>query len=230
MEKLNHRRKFLQTIGAGTAALGIATVMAPVNKLQASPVFTNKNESAGPDDWFKQLKGKHRMVFDVTEPYEIFPFAWPKVYTLTNMATGAKEKEVNTVVVLRHHAIPYAFPDSMWAKYKFGEVFNITDPKTEKPSLRNPFWKPMPGDFTVPGLGSLAIGINELQESGTLFCVCDMAMTVFSAAVAGKMKVSADDVKKEWVANLLPAIPAMPSGVWAVGRAQENGCGYCFVR
>lgn len=169
------------------------------------------------------------MVFDVTEPYEMFPFAWPKVYTLTNMATGSLEKEVNTVVVLRHHAIPYAFPDNIWAKYKFGEVFNIVDSKTGKPSLRNAFWKPKPGDYTLPGVGNVAIGINELQESGTLFCVCDMAMTVYSGAMADKMKMTAEEVKKEWVANLLPAIPAMPSGVWAVGRAQENGCGYCFV-
>lgn len=170
------------------------------------------------------------MVFDATEPHEIFPFAWPRVFLLTNAATGSSEKDVNSVVVLRHHAIPYAFPDKIWAKYNFGELFNINDPKTNKPSLRNPFWKPQPGDFAVPGIGPVSIGINELQDSGVLFCVCNMAMTVYSAVAADKMKLKAEDVKNEWTSNLLPNIPAMPSGVWAVGRAQEHGCGYCFVR
>ncbi|MEO6405435.1 MAG: twin-arginine translocation signal domain-containing protein [Ferruginibacter sp.] len=230
MDGVSPRRKFLQTIGAGTAALGIATVMAPIQKIHASPVYESDNNDPSPDDWFNQLKGKHRMVFDVTEPHEIFPFAWPKVFSLTNVATGTPEKDVNSVVVLRHNAIPYAFSNDLWAKYNFGEMFKINDPKTQKPSVRNPFWKPSPGDFSVPGLGPVAIGINELQDSGVLFCVCNMAMTVFSAVVADKMKLKADDVKKEWTSNLLPNIPAMPSGVWAVGRAQEHGCGYCFVR
>ena len=61
------------------------------------------------------------------------------------------------------------------------------DPKTKAPSVRNPFWKPKPGDFQIPGLGNVDIGINQLQESGVLFCVCDMAMTVYSAAVAQGM-------------------------------------------
>jgi hypothetical protein len=224
------RRKFLQTIAAGTATLGIASAIAPFQKLQADPVSQTNANDGDPDAWFNQLKGKHKMVFDVTEPHEIFPFAWPKIYTLTNTATGASEKDVNSVVVLRHHAIPYGLTDNMWAKYNLGELFNINDPKTGKPSLRNPFWKPKPGDFTVPGIGPVSIGINELQDNGVLFCVCNMAITVYSAVAADKMKLKAEDVKKDWTDNLLPNIPAMPSGVWAVGRAQEHGCGYCFVR
>jgi hypothetical protein len=38
-----------------------------------------------------------------------------------------------------------------------------------------------------------------------------------------------EDVKKEWVAGLLPGIQLVPSGVWAIGRAQEKGCAYCFA-
>jgi intracellular sulfur oxidation DsrE/DsrF family protein len=28
---------------------------------------------------------------------------------------------------------------------------------------------------------------------------------------------------------LLPGVQVVPSGVWAVGRAQEKGCGYCYA-
>lgn len=224
------RRKFLQTLASGTAALGIASVMTPFQQIQAAPASPLNTFEPGPDDWFNQIKGKHKLVFDVTEPHGIFPFAWPRVFGLTNAATGTPEKECTSVVVLRHAAIPYAFADNMWAKYNFGEMFKADDPKTKKPATRNPFWKPAPGDFKVPGIGEVAIGINELQDSGVLFCVCNMAITVYSAVAADQMKMPADDIKKEWLANLLPGIPAMPSGVWALGRAQEHGCGYCFVR
>jgi intracellular sulfur oxidation DsrE/DsrF family protein len=220
------RRQFLQTIAAGTAALSIAAVMAPFQKISAIPVSKNNN---GPDEWFNQLKGKHRMVFDTTAPHGIFPFAWPKVFTLTNAATGTPEKDCSVVVVLRHDAIAYALADSQWAKYKLGEFFKIDDHRTGKRSDRNAFWKPNAGEFKVPGIGPVPIGINELQETGVLFCVCDMAMTVHSAEIAEKMGMAAADVKKEWIDNILPGIQVMPSGVWAVGRAQEHGCTYCFV-
>jgi intracellular sulfur oxidation DsrE/DsrF family protein len=62
-----------------------------------------------------------------------------------------------------------------------------------------------------------------------MFCACDMAITVYSAVIAGMTKQENAVVKKEFEDNLIPGIPAMPSGVWAVGRAQEHGCGYCNV-
>jgi intracellular sulfur oxidation DsrE/DsrF family protein len=43
------------------------------------------------------------------------------------------------------------------------------------------------------------------------------------------MKMEAADVKKEWLTGLLPGVMVVPSGVWAVGRAQEHKCSYCFV-
>jgi intracellular sulfur oxidation DsrE/DsrF family protein len=44
-----------------------------------------------------------------------------------------------------------------------------------------------------------------------------------------KMNLDAAEVRKEWMAGLLPGIQVVPSGVWAVGRAQEHGCAYCFA-
>ena len=96
-------------------------------------------------------------------------------------------------------------------------------------AVRNPFWQPKKGDFKVPGFGEVQIGINELQADGVMFCVCDAAMTVFSASVADGMKMDAAEVKKEWIGGLLPGVMIVPSGVWAVGRAQEHNCSYCFV-
>jgi intracellular sulfur oxidation DsrE/DsrF family protein len=68
-----------------------------------------------------------------------------------------------------------------------------------------------------------------LQASGVIFCVCDMALTVNSYRIAGKMNIDGAELKKEFVAGILPAINLVPSGIWAIGRAQEHGCGYCFA-
>jgi intracellular sulfur oxidation DsrE/DsrF family protein len=73
------------------------------------------------------------------------------------------------------------------------------------------------------------IGINELQESGAMFCVCNMAITVFSAAIAQASNTDAGEVKNDFLSGVLPGVQVVPSGVWAVGRAQEHGCAYCFV-
>jgi intracellular sulfur oxidation DsrE/DsrF family protein len=230
MEKHNlrptSRRGFLGSLAAGTTALGISALAAPLN-LHAEPTQENNAEDA--DAWFNKIKGKHKVIFDATRPHEVMPFAWPKVFLLTNEKTGTPAKDCSVVVVLRHDAIPYAFPDSLWAKYKFGEMFKADDPATKAASIRNPFWKPKPGDFKIPGIGEVQIGINELQDNGVMFCVCDMAITVYSAVAAGMMNTDAAEVKKEWVAAVLPGIQVVPSGVWAVGRAQEHGCSYIFA-
>ena len=62
-----------------------------------------------------------------------------------------------------------------------------------------------------------------------MFCVCDMAMTVYGAAIAEAMKLDAAEVKKDFVSGLLPGIQPVPSGVWALGRAQEKNCAYIFA-
>ena len=107
-------------------------------------------------------------------------------------------------------------------------MFEVHD-EEKKPVTKNPFWKPAEGTYKVPGIGVVKIGINELQDSGVQFVVCNAAMTVFSAGAAEKMKMKAEDVYNEWKSALLPGITVVPSGVWAVGRAQEYQCGYCFA-
>lgn len=85
------------------------------------------------------------------------------------------------------------------------------------------------GYFKVPRLGNVAIGINDLQESGIMFGVCDVAL-VYSTVLAEGMKVKAEYVKKEWNAGVLPGVKINPSNIWAINRAQEHGCSYCFSR
>ena len=225
--KSANRRAFLGKVTGAAALLGVSSLLTPAIARDRIIDFTGEVED--PDDWFKGLRGKHRLVFDCTEPKEILPFAWPKIFMMTNVAAGASEMDCSAVVVLRHNAFAYALQDSLWEKYKLGEMLKITDPETKSPAVRNPFWKPKADDFFAPGLGNVTLGIPELQSMGIMFCVCGMALTVYSAVVAGKTNKQAADVRKEWVGGIISGIPVMPSGVYAVGRAQEHGCGYCNV-
>lgn len=216
----NPRRSFLAKVGG---ALGLS-MLAARPAVRAAAIST---QVPGSGDWLDKLNGQHKMVFDVPKPHGIFAFAWPKVFLLTNQATGTPE--ANSVVVFRHDGIPYAMEDRLWEKYKFGEFFGVNDHRTGKPALRNPMWKPNDGEFVVPGLGPVPIGINQLQDSGVIFCVCDAALTVNAHTIAGKMKLDGGEVRKDFDAGILPGFNVVPSGLWAIGRAQERGCGYCFA-
>src|SRR5437016_546858 len=110
------RRDFLGKLATGAAALGTVTLATPL-QLAAEPDYA-AHDFVDSEEWFNKIKGKHRIVFDATQPHEMMPFAWPKVFLLTNAATGTPEKDCSVVVVLRHEAIPYALQDNLWEKYK----------------------------------------------------------------------------------------------------------------
>ena len=218
----NPRREFIGKL-AGTT-LGLPAILGAFSA-GASPFSISPEVAQDADAWFKNVKGKHRIVYDASEPHGGMPIIWAWAFYHTNNLTQTQDSDMTAMVVLRHNAIPFAMEDKLWAKYKFGEMFKVDDNQTKKPSLRNPVYMPKEGDFPA----SFIQGIKDLQSRGAMFCVCDLALTVYSGRVAASMNLKAEDVKKEWVAGLHPGIQVVPSGVWAIGRAQENGCGYCYA-
>src|SRR5436305_10532644 len=98
-QKINraaNRRAFLGKVTGAAALLsvGLSQKAAAADAL-IPPSFTD----ADPDAWFDGVKGKRRMVFDCTEPKEVFPFAWPKIFVMTNAATGSPAGDCTAVVV-----------------------------------------------------------------------------------------------------------------------------------
>jgi intracellular sulfur oxidation DsrE/DsrF family protein len=220
IENLNSRRKFIGTIAAGATA-GIAAVSHPlVAKANFNTQLTNEDEA-----WFKKTKAKHRIVYDASEPHDGFPIIWSWVYYKSNNQTGVTDKDAVAMVVLRHNAIPFAMEDRLWEKYQFGKHFGINDNGTKAAAIRNPYYIPKEGDFPLPGID----GIKALQDRGAMFCVCDMALTVYSSMISKEMDLDPEEAKKDWVAGVHPGIKIVPSGVWAISRAQENGFGYCYA-
>jgi intracellular sulfur oxidation DsrE/DsrF family protein len=217
-----HRRGFLGRLAAGAAAFGLGGLVAP-------PALVGKRDdaSANPEfeTWLNRITGKHKMVFDVPEPNDGFVFAWARVFlNTTNESYGTKDADNSVVIVLRHAGIPFAMGSPMWAKYKFGDGFKITDPASKGPAVRHPLIGLKPGDAPIPGMG-----VDELLAQGVLVGVCNVALTFYSMRVAQETGMQAEAIKKDWVANLLPGVQIVPSGVIAVNRAQEKGCAYCFA-
>ncbi len=222
-KQLNSRRDFLGTLVLGAAVGSIPSVIAnPLDqKLQK---FATANLS-DPEKWMEKIKGTHRVVYDGSTAYHSFPVIWNWAFYLTNNQTGVPDEEITAMTVLRHDAIPLALEDSIWEKYKLGEMFKIDDNIKKAPSLRNMAYEPKEGDFPLPGID----GIKGLQERGAMFCVCDLALNVYSSFAAQNMGLDAKEVYNEWVNAVLPGIQIVPSGVWALGRAQEHGCGYIYA-
>lgn len=218
----NPRRKFMGAMMLGATASTLS--------LLGNPVYANlpefDDEKMGAiDNWFDKIKGKHRIVYDGSTPYDGFPVIWNWAFYLSNNETGSADSDITAMTVLRHNAIPFALTSELWKKYKLGEVFGVTDNTTKEPSLRNPYYEPQEGDFPMPVIQ----GIKDMQQRGALFCVCNLAISVYSGAVAQKMGLDAKKVYQEWIDAIHPEIELVPSGVWALGRAQEHGCGYIFA-
>jgi hypothetical protein len=213
------RREFLGALAATTTG-----VLAATGSTEASP-FPGDSNVAEAENWMKKIKGKHRIIFDGSEPHDGFPIIWAWAFYNTNNQTGTPDADLTALVVLRHGAIPLAMEGRLWEKYKFGEAFKITDKNTGAPALRNVFYEPQGKDFPMAQID----GIKKMQARGAMFCVCDLALTVYSSFIAQAAGLNPEEVKKDWVSGLLPGIQVVPSGVWAVGRAQEKDCAYCYA-
>jgi hypothetical protein len=209
------RRGFLSGIAAGAAALVVGR-------------WSNASAEIAPfaapgDEWLTKIKGKHRQVFDAVSANEGFGVAFALNFLdTTKEALKLTDADLTAVVVFRHFSMPLTLNDQMWAKYKIGELLNVKDPKTNAFATRNIFRDniPLHPNLTYEQL---------IATRGIIICACNMALTVASGMAAPKAGVTADVAKKEWTANLLPGVVLVPSGVYAVNRAQETACTYCYA-
>ena len=164
------------------------------------------------------------MVFDAVSTNDGLPIVYTFNFMSTNNQTGTPDDQLSALVVFRSKAILAALNDNAWNKYKLGKLFKVIDYSTNAPAERNLFWEPREGEMPNPGMS-----IKTLQERGVKFCVCETAITLTSRQYAISKSLDPLQIKKEWIASLLPGIQVVPSGVWALGRAQEHDCAYCYA-
>lgn len=216
------RRSFFGSLGKGlTSIVAIPQIFFP-SKVSASP--NHPGPPADVEAWFKKIKGNHRIVYDAPSIHEGFPIIWSWVFLDASNGIGSTDEDLTSMVVFRHQAFALALNDDIWSSFKLGKFLKISDPLTGVPAATNPYWDPPQGVMADPGMS-----IKKLLERGAMFCVCERSLSVNSRMVAKSRNLDADAVKKEWIDGLLPGVQIVPAGVWAISRAQELGCSYCFA-
>jgi len=231
-ESTIHRRSFVgQLVGAAAAA-----------GLTMSGTRAAAAQETGTDDWIKEVRGRHRCLFDFPQHKNGFPLLHILNYLNTYAAAYKTQAgEVGAVgtfySVGKQASIPLAFNDAIWAKYELGVYTGLKD-ADGKPYTRNVFNRPTPNDLhllmqsidspMIPALAEAvpALGIENLQKIGTKFVLCANALGIWCLELEARGKGTAQDIDKELRANLLPGVTIVPAMVIAIDKAQEAGINY----
>ncbi|MBI3492550.1 MAG: hypothetical protein HY047_12340 [Acidobacteria bacterium] len=206
------RRTFLTTL------TGLASLTSVVAAQEPQPAVN------GPLDvsWFDKFKGKHKQVFDLGS-FDLSldsPLRQPVTYLSAHRQVSHLEPpdDINVLVAISHKAFAMNASDALWEKFKIGEHWNIKDPSTGKPSVRNIFLGAAsnPAGATVRGL----------QARGVVFWQCNFALGSVAAELAQITGGKTADVRTELAAGLLPGVRLVPAHTWALGFVQERGFAY----
>lgn len=221
----------LASSACASSAAGSETTTAPSASLPSTP-RTKRTPEQWDDSWFSRLTSRHKAVFDSPEIDDgaALEHAVGYINGMRN-AVSAGPDAVQTVIVMRHAAIPMVFNDAIWEKYQVGKERKVKDESTKKWAVRNPFigaaataLAPRSGAAT----GGLSATLTWMASHNQTLLGCGLATRGYAGIIAAKSKVDLETVYEELKANLVPGVILQPTGVYAVHRAQEAGC--TFIR
>jgi hypothetical protein len=199
-------------------------------------------QSAGPDDWMKQVKGTHRCLFDFPQHRSGVPLLHILNYLSTYQAayktTAGQVGAVGTFYGIGpQSSISLGFNDAAWAKYGLGDYTGLKD-STGKTYTRNVFYRPTKNELhlmmqamqtpIIPGFADAmpGLGIESLQKMGTTFLLCANALGGWCQELEVRGKGKAADIEKDLRANLIPGVVIVPAMVIAIEKAQAAGIRY----
>jgi intracellular sulfur oxidation DsrE/DsrF family protein len=148
------------------------------------------------------------------------------IFETSKTGYGLDNADVAVVICLRHAATAFAFSDAMWAKYSaaMSAHAKFNDPKTHGPAVVNAY-------NSTEYRGLLSNGpatVDALIRQGAHFAVCDHSTHGYAGDLARTTGGKADEVYKELTSHLIGNAHMMPSGIVAVGHAQERGYAYAY--
>ena len=216
------RRSFLSRLGGGFAALSAAVGAGSATALaQGSSSGGWQPARHAEDEWFDKVPGKHRTFLDAVSAHgvgEALHFA-SNIFTTSKSGYRLENNEVAIVVCLRHAATAFAFNDAFWSKYGASLPSQPIDSKADAAApTRNPYNAESRRDETF----------DALIKLGVHFAVCDKSSQGLAGSIARKTDGKSDAVYKEMLASVIGNSHMVPSGIVAVGHAQEHGYAYAF--
>jgi intracellular sulfur oxidation DsrE/DsrF family protein len=223
------RRRFIGAIASATATVSLAAAL-PATAGAAPHAPTGANRAAAPwdDSWLQRITGTHKQVFDCTGVEDGGPLGGVRNWWNAHKdAYDLTSPNATAVVVLRGATAVMALDDVAWEKYPIGKLAKVKDSVNPKKfATRNVFKSASPG----ADAREVAASMMALLERGTIFVVCNNALTGWARYAASSLKgANGDEVKSFFVSHLIPGITIVPAGVQAVGLAQEKGCSYCYL-
>ena len=218
------RRGFLESAAAGAAALTIS----PAAALAAVPREFATLVAPPSDDWdlswTDRVKGKHRAVFDCTEPESGYGVWRARAWKQQNIQVlKVDPADITSVIVLRHNAIVLAMQQRFWDKYGIGAAKNVTHPMTQKPTNQNPVLLGEKDGIPAPMAG---VALPAQMAAGAIVLACNLALQDCIDMIASKDKVTEGEARKRAISYMIPGVILQPSGVFATVRAQEAGALY----
>jgi intracellular sulfur oxidation DsrE/DsrF family protein len=212
------RRSFFSRLVGGLFAGGtVLGAGAPTALAHEAPGDAWQATRHPEDDWFDKIPGKHRTFLDAVSAHgvgEALHFA-SNIITTSKSGYRLENNEVAIVVGLRHAATAFAFSDAIWSKY--GALLP-PDPKTNAATTKNFYNSADRRDETF----------DALIKLGVHFAVCDKSTQGLAGSLARKSDGQSDAVYKELLANVIGSSHMVPSGIVAVGHAQEHGYAYAY--
>jgi intracellular sulfur oxidation DsrE/DsrF family protein len=212
-----HRREFLAQVGLAAAAIAF-----DADEMRATPV----SNAGSPWDtsWLDRLAAaQYRVVFNASDIADGAAMSYASTFfDHFHEAHGTTDAQTRPVIVFRRLGTVMALNDMLWEKYAIGEDRKVNDSATHAPAKRNVFWK------AAPGASPEASGdkIETLHQRGMISLVCNIAAMNVGYSLAQKSGRDVEEVRREVKANLVPGAILVPSGIYALIRAQNAGCAY----
>ncbi len=216
------RRDFLGMMGAGGLFMA-GGVPAP----ELSEEYLSASLSSQYDmSWVKQVKGRHRAVFDAPEVSD-GDGLWRAVTWRDQCKEvyGVDVSKVSSVLVLRHNAIHLIMDDSYWSRFEVGKELEWKAPRSEEWITRNPMGLRTPGADPARDIFNL----QSFHETGGITLACDLAFRQVVAKYRQGTQLTRDDATAEARSHVLTGVTILPSGYFAVVAAQDAGCRYVWA-
>ena len=213
------RRAFIGHLGVASAAVAGGRAL-PLHSRAPEPVAVDTWDMS----WLEPIKAAtYRAVIDVSTLEDGYALHLASMLMdQVHEVHGTSDDKVKIVLVHRRGGTPIVFNDTLWERFPLGEQTKLTDSETKAPIRRNRFYQPPPGASAE----SAATKLATLQKRGVITLVCDIAANNWANSLAEASKRDVAEVKKEVFANLVPGTIVVPSGVFALMRAQNAGCAY----
>jgi intracellular sulfur oxidation DsrE/DsrF family protein len=197
--------------------LASLTLAAATIALDDDEALASSTSSPWDTSWIDSLaKAKYRVVFNGSDVADGIALDYASTF-LDNFheVHDTHDADTRPVIVFRRLGTVMALNDAMWERYAIGADRKVNDPMTKAPATRNPFWSAPTGST-----------LESLQKRGLICLACNVSLMSMGYSFAQKTGRAVDDVRKELRENLIPGGIAVPSGIFALIRAQNAGCAF----